>query len=131
MLPINAKKIKIDMSAAAFEQIQLIAENDYTLEGLSFRLKIDGKGCEGFTYATGFSQKEEDDIELIYQREDRQLILIIDPFTAHYCQEGLLDYLLHAKENQEGFTFSNNNEDKYHGKFFKDESLVPQFKGSL
>lgn len=128
MLPINENKIKIDLSAAAFEQILLIAENDYTLEGLTFRLKIDGKGCDGFTYATGFSEKDAEDKELIYNHNDREIIILIDPFTAFYCEQGNLDYLLIAKEGEEGFTFTNSNEHNYHGKFFKDGHLTPPSK---
>lgn len=128
MLPINEKKIKIDLSAAAFEQICLIMENDYTLEGHFFRLKIDGKGCDGFTYATGFSQKLDDDIVLTYQNKGKELNILIDPFASFYCEEGILDYLLSANDGEDGFTFINKNEDKYHGKFFKDGQMVPPSK---
>lgn len=128
MLPINEKEIKIDLTAAAFEQINLIAQNDYTLEGLSFRLKIDGKGCDGFTYATGFSEINDDDINLIFEHKTKKIKILIDPFTSFYCKEGILDYLLNARESEDGFSFINNNEANYHGKFFEDGVLVPPTK---
>lgn len=128
MLPINEKEIKIDLTAAAFEQISLISNNDFTLEGLIFRLKIDGKGCDGFTYATGFSTKNDDDVELHFVHHENILKILIDPFTYFYCKEGTLDFLLNARESEDGFTFINNNEDKYHGKFFEDGVLVPPTK---
>ncbi|MCO4755071.1 MAG: hypothetical protein KC478_11360, partial [Bacteriovoracaceae bacterium] len=53
--------------------------------------------------------------------------IILDPFTAHYCKEGSLDFLLNPKSNEDGFVFINFNEEKYHGKFFKDESMAPPF----
>ena len=131
MLPINEKKVKIDLTAAAFEQIKLILENDYTLEGLNFRLKIDGKGCDGFTYATGFSEKVEDDIELEFEHSGNSIKILLDSFALFYCKEGTLDFLLNVNESEDGFTFINNNEDKYHGKFFKDGGdLVPPTKES-
>ena len=47
---ITAQDIKIFVTDSAVRQIQLMQENDYTLEGHSFRIKIGGKGCEGFTH---------------------------------------------------------------------------------
>jgi iron-sulfur cluster insertion protein len=125
MLPVNENEVKIEITAAAFEQIRLITENDYTLDGLNFRLKIDGKGCDGFTYATGFSEVHSDDKKLIYQHKDHELTIIIDPFTLFYCMEGELDFFIRTKENQDGFIFINANEDNYHGKFFKEGEMVP------
>lgn len=124
MLPRNTE-YKINLTQAAFNQILLIEQNDYTNDGLFFRLKIGGKGCDGFTYETGFSAKLDDDISLDFFSQDQSLTVIIDPFTAYYCKEGQLDFLLNPKNNQDGFVFINDNEQNYAGKFFKDESMVP------
>lgn len=124
MLPDNRKDFNIQLSQAALNQIKLIKENDFTLEGMFFRLKIGGKGCDGFTYDTGFSERLEDDIALKFD----DIEIIIDPFTAHYCKEGSLDFLLNPSSNEDGFVFMNFNEGDYHGKFFKDESMVPPDK---
>ncbi|MBC74444.1 MAG: hypothetical protein CME64_00355 [Halobacteriovoraceae bacterium] len=121
MTPTNRNDFNIQVSKAALEQIKLIKENDYTLNDEKFRLKIGGKGCDGFTYDTGFSTPLEDDVEL----EFGEVKVILDPFTAHYCKEGSLDFLLNPKTNEDGFVFINFNEEKYHGKFFKDESMAP------
>ena len=58
---------KIQISKEALSQIKLIKENDYTVEGLHFRISIDGKGCNGFDYALGFHQKNDDDQMCLYQ----------------------------------------------------------------
>lgn len=110
------KELDIQISRAAYEQIKLIMAHDYTLEGLFFRLKIGGKGCDGFTYETGFSEKQDDDI--LYNHQD--LTILLDPFTAHYAAQGHLDYLLNTQTHEDGFIFVNANEDKHQGKFFKD-----------
>ena len=60
MLCTNDNNFKVELTEAAFEQIRLIKSNDFTLDGHSFRLKIGGKGCDGFTYDTGFSQSDEE-----------------------------------------------------------------------
>lgn len=126
MLPENRKDFNIEISQAALKQINLIRDNDYTLEGMEFRVKIGGKGCDGFTYDTGFSQPHTDDVELLYQGTK----VLLDPFTAYYCKEGSLDFLLNPKTNEDGFVFVNFKEEDYHGKFFKDESMAPP-KGFL
>ena len=121
MLPDNRNDFDLRLSRAAYNQIKLIQENDFTLKGMKFRLKIGGKGCDGFTYETGFSHPQEGDVQLVFEG----LEVLLDPFTAHYSKKGSLDFLLNPKNNEDGFVFVNDNEEKYHGKFFKDESLAP------
>jgi Fe-S cluster assembly iron-binding protein IscA len=124
MLPQNQTEYKMDISNAAAAQIQLMINNDYTLADHVFRVKIGGKGCDGFEYHTGFSLKHEDDIILHYPDFD----LHIDPFTAFYSKEASLDYLLNPSNNEDGFIFINYNEQNYEGKFFKDGVMVPEIK---
>jgi iron-sulfur cluster insertion protein len=124
---ITASDIKLFVTDSAVRQIQVMKENDYTLEGLSFRIKIGGKGCEGFTYETGFSEGHPGDliIKLSYPFINFELIILIDPFTAFYTQELSLDYLLDITNNDEGFIVNNAADGQHRGKFFKDESLLP------
>lgn len=119
--------INLFITDSAIRQIQLIEKNDYTLEGHSFRIKISGKGCDGFTYTTGFSQKQTDD--LVIKRDvpliSYQLIILMDPFTAYYSQEVTVDYLLNPETNEEGFIITNAQQLEHRGKFFKDTSKLP------
>lgn len=124
---LTASDIKLFVTDSAVRQIQLMQENDYTLEGLSFRIKIGGKGCEGFTYDTGFSELHPDDL-VIKQKYDLihfDLTVLIDPFTAFYTQEVTLDYLLDTTNNEEGFIVNNAADGQHRGKFFKDEGRLP------
>ncbi len=125
--PIKASDVKLHLSDSAIRQIQLMQENDYTLEGLKFRIKIGGKGCGGFTYDTGFSEKHEDDLllESSYPLINFNLTILMDPFTAYYTQESSLDYLLDPQSNEEGFVLDNAADGAHKGKFFKDESKLP------
>jgi iron-sulfur cluster insertion protein len=124
---ISATDIKIFITDSAVRQIQVMQENDYTLEGLSFRIKIGGKGCEGFTYDTGFSEKHVDDlvIKRSYDLINFELTILMDPFTAFYTQELNLDYLLDTTNNEEGFIVTNAADGQHRGKFFKDETKLP------
>lgn len=124
---ITAQDIKLFVTDSAVRQIQVMQENDYTLEGLSFRIKIGGKGCEGFTYDTGFSEQHADDLVIVqdYPLIGFKLTVLMDPFTAFYTQELTLDYLLDTSNNQEGFIVQNAADGQHRGKFFKDESRLP------
>lgn len=124
----NLQQHDIEITAAAFEQIDLVLQNDFTLEDHLFRIKIDGKGCAGFTYATGFSQKVEKDVERIFSHPmdaKRTLTILFDDFTAFYLKKGKLDYLVETESNEDGFVVTNSDENSYHGKFYKDESKIP------
>jgi Fe-S cluster assembly iron-binding protein IscA len=124
---ITAAEINLFVSDSAVRQIQLMQLNDYTLEGLQFRIKIGGKGCGGFTYDTGFSEHHPDDlvIKKSFPMINFELSILMDPFTAFYTQESSLDYLLDPQNNQEGFVLTNAADGDHKGKFFKDESKLP------
>jgi Fe-S cluster assembly iron-binding protein IscA len=124
---LTVSDITLFVSDSAVRQIQLMQDNDYTLEGLSFRIKIGGKGCGGFTYDTGFSEQHPDDlvIEKSFPLIKFDLKVLIDPFTAFYTQQATLDYLLDSQNNEEGFVLTNSADGDHKGKFFKDESKLP------
>jgi Fe-S cluster assembly iron-binding protein IscA len=124
---ISASDIKLFVTDSAVRQIQVMQQNDYTLKGFSFRIKIGGKGCEGFTYETGFSKQDPEDLVIVqdYPIISFQLTVLIDPFTAFYTKELSLDYLLDITNNDEGFIVNNFADGQHRGKFFKDESKLP------
>lgn len=115
------KEIKIIITDTAKSQIQLIKENDFTLVDQEFRLTIGGKECDGFTYQMGFDSVKPQDLE--FQIGSAKIIM--DEFTHHYCQEGIIDFFIDPDQNVDGFIFENQNQDKYYKKFFEDESMAP------
>jgi iron-sulfur cluster insertion protein len=124
---LKSSDINLFVTDSAVRQIRVMQDNDYTLHGLSFRIKIGGKGCEGFTYDTGFSELHSDDliIKKHYPLINFELTILMDPFTAFYTQELTLDYLLDTTSNEEGFIVNNAADGQHRGKFFKDESKLP------
>jgi Fe-S cluster assembly iron-binding protein IscA len=126
-------EIKMMVTDSAIRQIQLMQAHDYTLDGLLFRIKIGGKGCGGFTYSTGFSERHPDDLEMVQKFEllDYELKVLIDPFTAFYTPEFTLDYLLEPNHNEEGFVVKAANDGDHKGKFFKDTSKLPPWAAQL
>jgi Fe-S cluster assembly iron-binding protein IscA len=118
---------QIELSTAAADQISLLKLNDYTLSELDFRIKIGGKGCGGFTYETGFSQRRADDLILNLN----ECVIIMDPFTVFYTQSASVDFKLDLNLNEDGFVVENHAGTKYAGKFFKDTSLIPKWEKDL
>ena len=121
----SQEKFKLEITEAAFRQAKLILENDFTLKNSKLRLSIDGKECHGFTYALGFTQPTDKDILIELNTDQGEIELLMDPFVAHYCYAGKIDYIFDPENDLEGFQFHNENEKKYRGKFFKKESMAP------
>lgn len=126
----------VSFSDNALSQLRLIIENDFTLKGKYFRLLISGKGCDGFTYSVGFTDWNEEDIEVVVQntfgQEMKDLQILMDPFTAFYLQKCSVDYVQDFANNNEGFSIINENQKTYSGKFWRqDSSKVPPLKDNL
>jgi iron-sulfur cluster assembly accessory protein len=117
----SAFELKLQVSDAAIQQIKLMLEHDYTLKGKIFRIKIGGKGCGGFTYQTGFSEADKDDLTVVAS----EVIIHVDSFTAHYINGSTLDYQFDPKNHEDGFVITNPREKEFAGKFFKDTSKLP------
>jgi len=117
---------QLELTPRALEQIRLLKLNDYTLSEMDFRIKIGGKGCGGFTYETGFSERLPDDIVVSFE----DCVILIDPFTAFYTQEAKIDFQLDLEHNLDGFIVDNMAGQKYAGKFFKNPELVPHWEKS-
>jgi len=125
----NIQSPNVDFTKTAFEQLKLIIENDFTLAGKYFRILISGKGCDGFTYAAGFTDLMDDDfiVNIGGNSNNTDLQIIIDPFAAFYLNRVSVDYQFHPLANEEGFIITNLKQDEYKGKFFnrEDASLPP------
>lgn len=113
---------KIQFTDEALSQLNLIIENDYTLKGKYFRILISGKGCDGFTYSVGFTDLRDDDFLInIKNNEQVDIAILIDPFAAFYLQDSTVDFINKPEEDLEGFIVVNHMQQKYAGKFFKDQ----------
>lgn len=117
-------KPKLNWSEMALLQLELMTKNDITLQGKYFRILISGKGCDGFTYSTGFTDKKADDLEVEVSGSSCQCSAIMDPFAAFYLQDATIDYV--QTHDSEGFVIKNHLQEKYSGKFWKaNKELVP------
>jgi Fe-S cluster assembly iron-binding protein IscA len=113
----------------ALSQLKLIIDNDFTLAGKYFRILVSGKGCDGFTYAAGFTDLFEDDFQVRIANSKEDIYIIIDPFAAFYLQEASVDFVADFNLDAEGFVITNHAQEEFEGKFWKEAPLkVPPVK---
>jgi iron-sulfur cluster insertion protein len=135
----------LKFTTVALNQLRLILENDFTLKGKYLRILASGKGCDGFTYSIRFTEWEEADflVPILHPEigpennqdkkdMDKQLQVLMDPFTAFYLQKVSVDYVQDFANNSEGFTVTNENQKDFSGKFWRqDAAKVPPLKKEL
>lgn len=115
----------------ALAQLMLIMENDFTLAGKYFRIVVSGKGCEGFTYAAGFTDLNDDDFQVRIANTQEEIYVIVDPFAAFYLQEASVDFVQDFEQDAEGFVIVNHAQSEFKGKFWKaSPEKAPPVKGA-
>lgn len=108
---------RLMFSERALQEWQLIQDNDYTLENQLLRIEIDGKGCDGFTYAVGFTLPRVDDLRVPVEESDKTVL--IDPFSAFYLQVATVDFVQDFTQDAEGFVVINHSQKHFSGKFWR------------
>lgn len=103
----------------ALAQLKLIIENDFTLAGKYFRIVVSGKGCEGFTYAAGFTDLNDDDFQVRIANTQEEIYVVIDSFAAFYLQEASVDFVQDFEQDAEGFVIVNHSQSEFRGKFWR------------
>lgn len=137
----SKSKVTIDLDQIATPQVQFskmaqwqlanILSNDPQVAGKSLRISIDGKGCDGFTYAVGFALANDQDIKvevsiLSYESLPVNLMVVLDPFAAYYLQNVAIDFRHDLELDTDGFTVENLDQKQFHGKFWrKNKTLIP------
>lgn len=116
----------VEFTDKAWDQLHLIMNNDFTVEGKFFRILISGKNCDGPLYSMGMADKKLDDFKIDIQKNKRSATILIDPFSAFYLQEVKVDFIQDFTGDGEGFILINHNQHQYTGKFWlKDEMKIP------
>ncbi|MCY4523147.1 MAG: hypothetical protein OXB84_00265, partial [Halobacteriovoraceae bacterium] len=54
----------------AWRQLNLIIDNDFTVQGKFFRILISGKNCDGPIYSTGMTEERSDDFKISIKKEN-------------------------------------------------------------
>jgi iron-sulfur cluster insertion protein len=117
----------------ALSQLKLIIENDFTLAGKYFRIVVSGKGCEGFTYAAGFTDLQDEDFQVRIANTDDEILILVDPFAGFYLREASVDFIQDFTQDSEGFVIVNHSQSEYKGKFWRaaPEKTPPVVEGTI
>lgn len=111
------------LTKSAIDQLRLMLENDWTLEGKFMRITISGKGCGGFDYALGFDEKR--DLDFVVTAHE--LTFLFDPFCAFYAQKLNIDFQFDPAQNEDGFVLTHPEQKDFMGKFWRqdEEKILP------
>lgn len=129
-----AQATQIVLTKLAIEQIKLILDHDFTLyeasETPALRITITGKECHGFNYGIGLDKAQENDIINPYEMApDQKILVVMDPFCAHFLQNITIDYKQDFAGDAEGLVVINHDHSDFAGKFWKGApEKAPQFK---
>ena len=117
---------RVRFTPGALLQLKTMIENDFTLSGKYFRVLVSGKGCDGFTYSTGFTDLVDNDFMIKIENDSDNTQVLIDPFAAFYLQDITIDYVQDFENDREGFVVINHGHEEFTGKFWlKDSGKIP------
>ena len=85
--------------------------------GLSLRLYLEGKGCDGFFYGVTFDKREDEDVVFENEYKNQQLNIVVDPRTLEFTQGSEITWGSH--DGKEGFIVENPKHKRFRGKFYK------------
>ena len=124
----KVSKPTLNFSDEALKQIALRLKFEPLNQGKVFRIHIDGKGCDGFTYGAYFTGKDDEDFSYQYslplheQTDDKTFLAVIEPFTAFYSEKIFVDYHFDPETDDEGFIVTVKNSQDFSGKFFNQDT---------
>lgn len=120
----------IKVSPEAVKQARLMQKNEDAWQGLSLRLYLEGKGCDGFYYGVTFDAQHEGDLSLpLAECEEAQdlapLVLLVDEKTLPFVKD--VEVIWVDDERGRGFLVENPQQRQFRGKFFKRKEWLKKF----
>ncbi len=94
--------------------------------GLSLRLYIEGKGCDGFYYGVSFDSPGPGD-QVVFSDPSRSLSLIVDRDSLPYLQGAHITWV-EDEAGQRGFLVNNPQHRAFRGKFYRRNVWMEKFK---
>ncbi|MCB1198306.1 MAG: iron-sulfur cluster insertion protein ErpA [Bdellovibrionota bacterium] len=79
--------VNITLTDSAKTKVKTFAKSE-AQPGEWFRVYVQGGGCSGFEYGFSFDQPTDQD----YQMQIDDIQIVIDPFSATYVQDAVIDY---------------------------------------
>ncbi|MFK7872239.1 MAG: HesB/IscA family protein [Oligoflexales bacterium] len=98
----------------ALRKAEEFYDNHPEWKGLSLRVYLSGKGCDGFSYGVSFDQAENSDQKFLISEK---ITLIVDSDTMTFIDGSTVTWT--ETEEGEGFIIDNPSHKNFRGKFFK------------
>ena len=107
----------IKLTERAIEKAHELRCNKAEWHGLSLRLYLDGKGCDGFFYGVTFDKPSDTDLHFRQIWNKQLLDVVVDPETLRFVQGSIVEWV--DDERGAGFLVENPKHRQFRGKFFK------------
>jgi len=114
----------ITMTPGALRQANELKKADQN-RGMSLRLYLEGKGCDGFFYGVAFDNVDPKDLHFPHGDID----LIVDPDAIEFVDGANIEWV--DDERGKGFLVENPNHKKFRGKFYKRSTWQNKLKTKL
>lgn len=110
----------IELSPEALSEAIRIRQENANYAGLSLRVYLSGKGCDGFEYGVTFDKADSDDRHFPHSNAVGDLDVIADTRTFGFVGGSKIVWV--NDERGRGFVVENPNHRKFRGKFYKSQT---------
>lgn len=97
--------MSVNLTERAAEEVKRIMEQQKLEDGQVLRVGVTGGGCSGFSYALGFDDKFDGDVDAKY--DCHGVPVVVDKKSALYLDGTTVDF--YDGIEKRGFTFENPN----------------------
>ncbi len=109
----NTKTPQITLTAPAMAAAQALQAENTAFSGLSLRLYLDGKGCDGFYYGVTFDAATAED----HHFSQGDIDVVVDSDTLEFVAGSTITWV--DDERGKGFLVENPRHRQFRGKFYK------------
>ena len=114
---------EVILTDRAVKMAHRLQDESPKMRGLSLRLYVEGKGCDGFTYGVAFDDPLADDIHYPQGGID----LVVDPRSFKFVSGSSIEWV--DDERGRGFLVDNPRHDDFKGKFYKKAAFRASLEG--
>lgn len=111
------EKPELTMTKEAIRAALTLQKEYPKWQGMSLRLYLEGKGCDGFFYGVTFDTPDTSDLRFPQSSDDDSIELITDKESIEFVNGSNIIWGSH--DGQDGFIVENPRHRSFRGKFYK------------